>query len=99
MLRLQSVDAINLYLAHIGGSDTSSRAVVAAADIVTDGALEKLKQKRYEGWSGELGKRITSGELSLASLADLATEQGLNPAPRSGRQELAESIIARHAKY
>jgi len=46
-----------------------------------------------------LGKRITSGELSLASLADLATEKGLNPAPRSGKQELAESIIARHSKY
>jgi len=98
-LRRQSVDATDLYLAHIGGIDTISRALLAAADIVTDGALEKLKQKRYEGWGGELGKRITSGELSLASLADLATEKGLNPAPRSGKQELAESIIARHSKY
>jgi xylose isomerase len=98
-LRRQSVDATDLYLAHIGGIDTISRALLAAADVVTDGALEKLKQKRYEGWGGELGKRITSGELSLASLADLATEQGLNPAPRSGKQELAESIIARHSKY
>jgi xylose isomerase len=98
-LRRQSVEATDLYLAHIGGIDTISRALLAAVDIVTDGALEKLKQKRYEGWGGELGKRITAGELSLASLADLATEQGLNPAPRSGKQELAESIIARHSKY
>ena len=98
-LRRQSVEATDLYLAHIGGIDTISRALLAAADIVTDGALEKLKEKRYEGWGGELGKRITSGELSLASLADLATEKGLNPAPRSGKQELAESIIARHSKY
>jgi xylose isomerase len=98
-LRRQSVDATDLYLAHIGGIDTIARALLAAADIVTDGALEKLKQKRYEGWGGELGKRITSGELSLASLADLATQQGLNPAPRSGKQELAESIIARHSRY
>jgi len=98
-LRRQSVDPTDLYLAHIGGIDTIARALLAAADIVTEGALEKLKQKRYEGWSGELGKRITSGELSLARLADLATEKGLNPAPRSGKQELAESIIARHSKY
>ena len=98
-LRRQSVEATDLYLAHIGGIDTISRALLAAADIVTNGALEKLKQKRYEGWGGELGKRITSGELSLASLADLATEKGLNPAPRSGKQELAESIIARYSKY
>jgi xylose isomerase len=46
-----------------------------------------------------LGKQITSGALDLASLAELATTKGLNPVPRSGRQELAESIIARHCKY
>jgi xylose isomerase len=98
-LRRQSVDPVDLYLAHIGGIDTISRALLAAADIVTDGALNRLKQERYQGWNGELGKRITGGELSLASLAELATEKGLDPAPRSGRQELAESIIARHCKY
>jgi xylose isomerase len=98
-LRRQSVDPADLYLAHIGGIDTLGRALLAAADIVTDGALEKLKQERYSGWGGELGKRITSGELSLASLADLATQKGLDPVPRSGKQELAESLIARHCKY
>jgi xylose isomerase len=98
-LRRQSVDPADLYLAHIGGIDTIARALLAAADIVTDGSLERLKKERYEGWSGELGKRIVGGELNLASLADLATDKGLDPAPRSGRQELAESIIARHCKY
>jgi xylose isomerase len=98
-LRRQSVDPNDLYLAHIGGIDTIARALLAAVDVVTSGQLEKLKQERYKGWSGELGKKITSGALDLASLADLATEQGLDPAPRSGRQELAESIIARHSRY
>jgi xylose isomerase len=98
-LRRQSVDPADLYLAHIGGIDTIARALLAAADVVTDGSLERLKKERYEGWSGELGKRIAGGELNLASLADLATDKGLDPAPRSGRQELAESIIARHCKY
>jgi xylose isomerase len=98
-LRRQSVDPEDLYLAHIGGIDTIARALLAAADVVTSGELERLKQERYRGWSGELGKQITSGALDLASLADLATAQGLDPAPRSGRQELAESIIARHSKY
>ncbi|HEY0339629.1 MAG TPA: xylose isomerase, partial [Steroidobacteraceae bacterium] len=79
--------------------DTIARALLAAADVVTSGQLERLKQERYRGWSGELGQRIDSGALNLASLADLATEQGLDPAPRSGKQELAESIIARHSKY
>jgi xylose isomerase len=98
-LRRQSVDPADLYLAHIGGIDTIARALLAAADVVSDGGLERLKQERYQGWNGDLGKRITGGELNLASLADLATEKGLDPAPRSGRQELAESLIARHCKY
>ena len=98
-LRRQSVDPEDLYLAHIGGIDTIARALLAAADVVTSGELERLKQERYKGWNGELGKKITSGALNLASLADLATEKGLDPAPRSGRQELAESLVARHCKY
>jgi xylose isomerase len=98
-LRRQSVDPADLYLAHVGGIDTLARALLAAADIVKEGKLERLREERYQGWSGELGKQITSGALSLASLAELAAERGLDPATRSGRQELAESIIARHSKY
>jgi xylose isomerase len=98
-LRRQSVDPADLYLAHIGGIDTLARALLAAADVVTDGKLQKLKDERYQGWSGELGKKITGGGFNLATLADFATEKGLNPAPRSGKQELAESLIARHCKY
>ncbi len=98
-LRRQSVDPADLYLAHIGGIDTLARALLAAADVVTEGALARLRDERYRGWRSELGRRIVSGELTLASLADLAAERGLDPAFRSGRQELAESLIARHCKY
>jgi hypothetical protein len=35
----------------------------------------------------------------LAALADLAAEKNFNPVPRSGKQELAESLIARTCKY
>ncbi len=98
-LRRQSVDPLDLYLAHIGGIDTLARALLAAADIVTDGKLSRLREERYKGWSGELGQRITSGALDLASLADLAAEKGFDPQPRSGKQELAESLIARHCRY
>ncbi len=98
-LRRQSVDPADLYIAHIGGIDTLARALLAAADVVTDGALERLREERYRGWSSDLGRRISSGELTLASLADLAAEKGFDPVSRSGRQELAESLIARHCKY
>jgi xylose isomerase len=98
-LRRQSVDPADLYLAHIGGIDTLARALLAAADVVASGELARLKQERYKDWDGALGKRIAGGALDLASLADLALEQNLDPAPRSGHQELAESLIARHCRY
>jgi len=98
-LRRQSVDPSDLFLAHIGGIDTLARALLAAADVVSSGALAQLKQKRYQGWSGDLGRRIQAGEFTLATLADHALAAGLDPAIPSGRQELAESIVARHCRY
>jgi len=98
-LRRQSVDPADLYVAHIGGVDTLARALLAAADIVRDGQLQRLRQQRYQGWSGELGRRIDGGEFRLAELADHAAEQGFDPRPRSGHQELAESVVARHCRY
>ncbi|HEY1892732.1 MAG TPA: xylose isomerase [Steroidobacteraceae bacterium] len=98
-LRRQSVDPSDLYLAHIGGIDTLARALLAAADIVTERKLERLRQERYQRWDSDLGARIESGAIDLATLADLAVEKGFDPTPKSGRQELAESIIARHCKY
>jgi xylose isomerase len=98
-LRRQSVDPADLYLAHIIGIDTLARALLAAADVVKEGQLSRLREDRYRGWSGELGRRIEGGEFTLGSLADHATGSGLNPKPQSGRQELAESLIARHSKY
>jgi xylose isomerase len=98
-LRRQSVEPADLYLAHIGGMDTLARALLAAADVAEEGALRRLREARYDGWGGELGRRIVAGKLTLAELADYALQHALDPAPRSGRQELAESIIARHCKY
>lgn len=79
------------------GIDIGTSAVKAV--VVTEGALERLRKERYGGWAGDLGRQIESGKLTLAGLADLAAEKGFDPAPRSGRQELAESLIARHCKY
>ncbi|HTY50102.1 MAG TPA: xylose isomerase [Steroidobacteraceae bacterium] len=98
-LRRQSVDPADLYLAHIGGLDTLARALLAAADVVTGGQLEKLRRERYQGWTSALGQQIERGEFTLASLSDHALQADLNPVTRSGRQELAEAIIARHCRY
>ncbi len=78
--------------------DTLARALLSAAEVVEAGELEKVRAERYAGWDTELGRRIEAGEMSLAGLAEYATENQLDPKPRSGRQELVESIVARHCK-
>jgi xylose isomerase len=98
-LRRQSVSVDDLYLALIGGMDTLARALLAAADVVKEGKPHKLRQDRYHGWDGDLGRRIEAGDFTLATLCDYAMERQLDPQPRSGRQELAESVVAAHCKY
>ncbi len=98
-LRRQSVDPNDLYLAHIGGIDTIARALLAAADLVSDGALKQVRDERYQGWNSEFGRQVMKGDFTLAALADHAAEKNLDPKIPSGRQELAESIIARHCRY
>lgn len=98
-LRRQSVDLADLYLAHIGGMDTLARALLAAADVAEEGKLRRLQQDRYQGWNQPLGRKIDEGDFDLASLCDHAVGSDLNPQPRSGKQELAESIVAAHCRY
>jgi xylose isomerase len=98
-LRRQSIAPEDLFLAHIGGADTLARALLAAADIVAEGALARLVDGRYRGWDSGLGKRIDGGDFTLGNLADHAVAMDLRPTPPSGRQELAETIIGRHCRH
>jgi xylose isomerase len=98
-LRRQSVDPEDLYLAHIGDMDTLARALLAAADVVEEGKLQRLRLDRYKGWDTALGRDIDAGKFDLSSLCDHAVANGLDPRPQSGRQELAESIVAAHCRY
>jgi xylose isomerase len=98
-LRRQSVDANDLYIAHIAGIDTLARAVLAAESAIKEKKLATLKAARYAGWSTPFGKEIEAGKYSLADLADVAVKKGLNPKTKSGKQELFESVIASHCKF
>ena len=93
-LRRQSVDPTDLFLAHICGMDTVARALLAAAQLVEDGRLRQLREQRYAGWQGPLGRGIESGAFDLATLADHAMAENLIPTLASGRQELAEKLVA-----
>ncbi len=92
-LRRQSMDRTDLFHGHIGGIDTLARALLVAADMVERETLEAFRRERYAGWDAGLGAAILGGELSLADLEATVGRDGLDPQPRSGRQELLENLV------
>lgn len=94
-IRRQSVDAEDLFHAHIGGVDVLARSLLNAAAIIEDGTLEQFKTERYAGWQGEYGQGVLSGAINLEQAAARAVEQELDPKPQSGRQEYLENLVNR----
>ncbi len=92
-VRRQSIDAEDLFIAHIGGADVMARALLAAAAIIEDGDLDGFVEARYSGWQDEFGNKILKGELPLDQVADYAVLNDLEPKPVSGRQEHLEYLI------
>jgi xylose isomerase len=95
-LRRQSVDPADLFHAHIGGMDILARGTIIAEKMIADGALDKVIEDRYAGWRGDLGERILGGKLSLSDLSEHVLGKGLDPKPRSGRQEYLENLVNRY---
>ena len=95
-VRRQSVDALDLVYAHVGGIDTLAQGLLIASRMVEDDKLGAFKATRYAGWDGGMGKQILDKELGLAAVADLAAQRGLEPKPRSGRQEYLENLVSRY---
>ncbi|MCW2411626.1 MULTISPECIES: xylose isomerase [unclassified Sphingobium] len=92
-VRRQSMDPVDLFYGHIGGIDTVARGLLNAAAIIEDGRIDALRNQRYAGWDGPLGKEIAA--LDLAGIADLAVTRALDPKPASGRQERIENLVNR----
>ena len=94
-LRRQSTDRSDLFYAHIGGLDTIAQALLSAADLVERGELAALKDARYAGWDGALGKGILGGGVSLADLEAKVAAGEVNPVRHSGGQERLENLVNR----
>lgn len=92
-LRRQSMDRTDLFHAHIGGMDTLARALLVADAMLEHGTLQAPREARYAGWDGALGTGILDGGESLASLRERVAEDGIDPRPVSGRQELLENTV------
>jgi xylose isomerase len=92
-VRRQSIDPEDLFYGHIGAIDLLAVSVERAAKMIENDRLQAFKDERYKGWSGDLGKKILSGDLSLEALRDLAVDKQLNPPHASGRQEYLEGVV------
>ncbi len=92
-LRRQSLDPEDLILAHVGGMDACARGLKAAAAMLEDGTLENMRAERYAGWDTDEAQAMLNGSLELCEKRVLG---GLEPEPKSGRQERLENIINRY---
>ncbi|CAM5312303.1 Xylose isomerase [Mycolicibacterium aubagnense] len=95
-LRRQSLDPQDLLIAHIGGIDCCARGLKAAARMVEDKALSSPLEQRYAGWASAEAKKVLSGGTTLEDLAAKVVADGIEPEPRSGRQEHLENIVNRY---
>ncbi|SHI36554.1 xylose isomerase [Wenxinia saemankumensis] len=90
-LRRQSLDPEDLILGHVGAMDVCAAGLKAAARMLEDGKLEAARDARYAGWEGS---DLLSSD--LGAIADRVLAEGINPAPRSGRQERLENLVNRY---
>lgn len=92
-LRRQSVDPVDLFHAHIGGMDTLADSLLNAATLIEEETLQGFVDERYAGWESGLGREIAEGKQSIESLHAAVTAGGIDPQPRSGRQEMLENRV------
>ncbi|MCW5654805.1 xylose isomerase [Hydrogenophaga sp.] len=92
-LRRQSIDPDDLVWAHATAMDLCARALLVAEQMLADGALQRHVQDRYAGWESDDGRAILRGERSLEDLAREVEKRGLEPQPRSARQERLEHLV------
>ncbi len=94
-LRRQSIDPADLLYGHIGGMDTCAKALLCAANMIEEGSLKSLVEDRYAGWNTEAAQAMLSKESSLDKIAERVEREGINPQPKSGRQEYCENLVNR----
>ncbi|MEQ1495430.1 MAG: xylose isomerase [Novosphingobium sp.] len=95
-VRRQSIDPADLFHGHIGGIDVLARSLLNAAAMIEGGEMAALVKDRYAGWQQADAQAMLTGKQSLESISKDAVAAGINPQPRSGRQEYAENLVSRY---
>lgn len=91
-IRRNSVDADDLFIAHVAGMDAFAKGLLVAAEILEKSDYNKLRTERYSSFDNGNGKRFEEGNLTLEDLQKIAHEIG-EPQKKSGKQELFEAIV------
>ena len=94
-VRRQSFTPEDMIHAHVGGVDLCARAFLLAAGLIEDGKYDKVVADRYAGWQTPEAQEMLDGKVSLEELADRTEAKGIDPQPRSGRQEQIETMLLR----
>ena len=95
-LRRQSIDPVDLLIAHVGGMDICAKALKIAAKILEEGELEDFVTYRYRKWGEAVGFQILNGKLSAEDLTTFILENKIDPEPVSGKQEHLEKLISKY---
>ena len=92
-LRRPSIDAEDLFHAHIGGMDAYALAFKLARRIIADGKFDLFVAQRYASFDTGFGKDIENGKANFKSLEKLVLGRLGEPTPRSGKQEYLENLL------
>ncbi|WP_116133745.1 xylose isomerase [Tropicimonas sp. IMCC34043] len=93
-VRRQSLDPVDLIAGHVGAMDVCARGLKAAAAMLQDGGLEAARDERYAGWDTPVARDMLKNG-TLDSIANRVISEGIDPEPRSGRQERLENWVNR----
>ena len=92
-LRRQSLTAEDLLAGHIGALDICARGLKAAAAMLEDGGLETALKQRYADWQTQEAQNMLASDFDQITARVL--NEGINPEPKSGRQEILENYVNR----
>jgi xylose isomerase len=95
-VRRQSIDPADLIHGHIGGLDTCAHALLAAARMIEDGKFDAFLAERYAGWGDAKAQAMLAPDATLEGVAARVAAEGIDPRPRSGRQEWVENLVNRY---
>lgn len=94
-VRRQSIDADDLFHAHIGAIDLTARALLNAAAMIEDGTLKDTIDARYKGFQSGIGAKMLARNAGLGDMADHALANDASPTPVSGGQERLENYVSK----